>query len=84
MTRVQKQRIHATRRAKQRYGLELDKSDIDKIINLIQNRGAVETKKLTNARTLHVIQYKEQELKVIYDKKRHNVCTFMPIEWAGA
>ena len=84
MTHKQAQRVHSINRARQRYGLKLKKYDIDNIIILIQNRKAISVKKLTNSRTLHIVQYADRELKVIYDKNLHNICTFMPIDWNRA
>lgn len=81
MTRKQAQRLHSINRAKQRYGLVLKGADIDNIINLIQNKKSLVVIKLTNSRTMHIVYYAEQELKTVYDKKRHNLCTFLPTQW---
>jgi hypothetical protein len=80
-TRVKAQHKHAARRAKERYDLKLTKSDIIQIISIIQDRKATASKKLTNKRTMHIVKYKDKELKAIYDKRRHSICTFMPANW---
>jgi hypothetical protein len=81
LTRVKAQHKHAAKRAKERYDLKLTKSDMGQIISLIQDHKAIGSKKLTNRRTLHIIQYKNKKIKAIYDKKRHSICTFMPNNW---
>jgi len=73
------QRLHARRRARERYDLELTNADITRIVGAIRHGESVSTKKLTNTRTLHVVKFNEQLMRVIYDNKRHNVCTFLPI-----
>ncbi|MFA5152736.1 MAG: hypothetical protein WC554_09270 [Clostridia bacterium] len=73
------QRLHARRRARERYDLELTNADITRIVGAIRHGESVSTKKLTNTRTLHVVNFNEQMMRVIYDNKRHNVCTFLPL-----
>lgn len=79
MDRKQIQRLHARRRARERYGLNLSNKDITQIVRSIRSGGSISTTKQTNTRTLHVIIYDGQEMRVIYDNKRHNVCTFLPV-----
>lgn len=79
MTRTQLQRKHALKRAEERYGLKLTNDDIIHIISMIKHQKSISSKKLTNTRSLHIVNYADCELKTIYDNKRHNICTFLPV-----
>ena len=74
------QRLHARRRAMDRYGLWLSNSDIDNIVRMI-NAGKVrfiETE--TRERAVFVICYKKTICKVAYDKQMNNICSFLPMK----
>jgi len=75
------QRVHAKRRAKERYDIDLTTEDLREMSRNIQNND-VETHRgsITNTRTFHVLNWRGQELPVVYDKIRKVVVTFLPIE----
>ena len=80
MDKAKSQRIHAKRRALQRYDISLNREDLEKIIQLIQTGKGRCIEKQSNTRTIFIVEYKGKDCKVVYDKLRKNICTFLPME----
>lgn len=74
------QTLHALKRADQRYDLDLSPKDLGEIKYLIQSGNSRFLKKLSNSRTKHSVIYQDQLLIVVWDKTRHQICTFLPAE----
>lgn len=72
------QNVHAKKRALERYGLILNKSDIMEIVKQIIRGSAICLGKQTCSRTIFLTTYKGVELKVVYDKKRKSLRTILP------
>jgi len=70
--------LHAIKRARERYSLELSVADIEAISKTIRTRTTERVKVLSNARVVHKLIYKQKTILVIYDKKRHTLITFLP------
>lgn len=73
------QRVHAQRRAKQRYGVELSTRQIKEMARLIRASSdeAELIAKQSLSRKLYRVRYEGNTYNVIYDKKRSTVVTFL-------
>jgi predicted HTH domain antitoxin len=78
--KVVKERVHAKRRAKERYGIELNASSYEEINNIIRTGNAKLLKKQSLTRKLYEVRYRGILLKVAYDKARGQVVTFLPLQ----
>jgi hypothetical protein len=72
-------RRHARRRAAERYGLQLGRSTRTEIVGLIANSQAT----LVERQSLRVAVYDVTMadgylVRVVYDRKRHELVTFLP------
>ncbi len=74
--------VHAKQRAKERYGINLNKQARHEIVQMIQTNQAEFVGKESNSRTLWRVQYQDQSLNVVYDKARSTMCTVLPKEAA--
>lgn len=73
------QRIHAKKRAKERYGVDFTTSDLKNLIDKIQNRKAL----LIEKQSLRLSVFKVDIYYVVYDKKRKEIVTFLTEEMAN-
>lgn len=71
---------HAKQRAKERYGVDLNHDDRNKIVGMIQKNEAEFVGKQSNNRTLWRVSYQDKSLNVVYDKARNSMCTVLPKE----
>ena len=78
MTKKAAQRVHATRRAYERYGLDLHRRDIDALVRMIQRGNGVCIGKSSNRVTLWELEYAGNRLPVVYDRKRKTIVTVLP------
>jgi hypothetical protein len=70
---------HATKRAKERYHLLLTRQDLDSIAKIIQQGGSVFSRKISNTRSVHDLQYEDTLIRVVYDKLRNCLVTFLHV-----
>jgi hypothetical protein len=77
--RKRKGNLHAKERALERYEITLTKRDILNIIQLIQAGKSLDQFKLSNARSLHLIDYNNERLPVIYNKVTKRLVTVLKI-----
>lgn len=81
MTSKRKSQLkHAIRRAHERFGFELSKSDIQTIVKKITSGESIPIERQSNRVTIHTLWYNEQHLKVAYDKIRKSVITVMYVD----
>jgi hypothetical protein len=77
----QGERIHAKKRALERYGLVLTTADLRVLVSQIQSNGA----KLVEDQSLRVgvfmLTAREKEVLVAYDRKRKEIITFLDMKW---
>ena len=73
------QRIHAKKRALERYDLELTRTDMEAMVKQIMDN-EVDTfyRSSTNRNTLHKVTWEGRTLIVVYDKDRKTIVTFLP------
>lgn len=73
------ERIHAKRRAFERYGLSLVKRDIQEICRQIEARKDASLISRQSLRVSHwEVLFRNTTLHVVYDKRRDMVITFLP------
>lgn len=70
--------IHARTRALERYGQELTDSDLAEIVKKIQARNGVFVESQSHRVRVWNIEYKDETWKVVYDKFRKAIVTFLP------
>lgn len=73
------QRIHAKKRAAQRYGLVLNRGQLRQIVQLIQEERGVFLERQSLRVTLWQIEWEGRLCKVVYDSQRKNVVSFLPL-----
>jgi hypothetical protein len=78
VNKKQSLRVHAKKRAKERYGLDLNRTQLQEIIGKCRNGSA----KLLRHHSLRVreflVAWQGLELRVLYDKLRKEIITFLP------
>lgn len=74
------QRIHAKRRAVERYSLDLNRQDLRNIVTVIQSNKATPVEKQSHRVTVFDLTYNEVDVRVVYDKQRKTIVTFLPKE----
>ena len=80
MSKAEGQRIHAKRRALERYGVEFNREDLDRIIQQIRSKTrSISYFRITNRLSLHKVFYENIDvpLFVVYDKSRGTIATFL-------
>lgn len=80
MDKAQSQAKHAKRRALERYDLELSDRDLREIVRLIQAGKAQKTLKQSHRVTVCWLQFQGKTIKVVYDKSRKSIASFLPME----
>lgn len=73
--------IHAIRRAKERYDINLRREDIKEIVKLIQNNDSQSLVKRSNRVTIHEITYLNKVFIVVYDSLRKNIASFLSLNY---
>jgi len=77
------QRVHAKRRAKSRYGLDFTKEVRRSFTQKIQNNKAKFLYGQSRRVSIFEIVHDEKTYKVVYDKLRGEIVTFLPSEDIG-
>ena len=75
------QKLHAKKRARQRFNVEINKKDYNEIIKGIQSGKFPFVKSLSNRLSVFKITLNNTEANVLYDKSRKTLVTFMPTDW---
>lgn len=78
MNKQKAQRIHAKRRAYERYGLQLNKASYQDIVKLIQIGQTVCVERQSSRISVHELVYQGAKMRVVYDKTRKTIATFLP------
>lgn len=84
-TKTNAQKIHSKRRAKERYGLLLHRQARDEFSRLIANgnrSNKIIVAKPSLRLCIYLLKYQENWYKVVYDKLRHTLVTFLPMKEA--
>ena len=76
------ERIHAQKRAMERYGLEYKRIHLDLIRNGIRNQEVMLLFRITNRVSLRLWKYEDKDIYLLYDHNRQEVVTFLTKEMA--
>ncbi len=69
---------HAKRKARLRYDLEVTEYDLNQITKLIEEGQLRILERQSNQRWRVEVNYREQQLHLVYDQRRKQVITFLP------
>jgi hypothetical protein len=72
--------IHAKKRVLERYGIILYKDDLNHLVRMIQDGRGKFLEKESVRKTLWELKYKGTKFRVVYDKDRKAIITFLPRE----
>src|SRR5262245_10553695 len=80
-SKAEDQRRHALRRASERYGLTLSPGQYDELCHRIRHGqdGAVFLDRQSNRVSMWAVRHGLRWLPVIYDSRRHQIVTFLPV-----
>ena len=73
------QKLHAYKRIKQRFGIEMRREEYDDLIrqiNTSQTTGVHETCRVSH----HAVKVRGQEMVAVYDRQRNTITTFLTRE----
>lgn len=70
---------HSKRRATSRYAVSLTNAEINTITERIQQGLSLFAERISTNRSLHIIQYNDKYIRVIYDKAKKTTATFLPL-----
>ena len=73
------QRIHAKRRALQRFAINLDSHKQDEIVKLIQEGKATFLRRDSTRVSIFAIRFESKLLKVVYDSQRKTLASVLPM-----
>lgn len=77
------QRIHAKRRASERYGLTLNRHEMRGIVTQIRRGKAKFLSRESNRLTHWIAKIHGNDTRIVYDSERHTIVTFLPPENAN-
>lgn len=80
MNKVEAERVHAKRRAKERFGLNLTKDVRDLLRGKIKRGEGTFISRRSRRISIWRISYENIFYRVVYDKDRHEIVTFLPEE----
>lgn len=75
------QRLHAKKRARQRYGINLNSALNRAIIKGIQGGEYRVLAGISNTRSVFEVCIENRYIAIVYDNVRKNVVTFLPVGW---
>lgn len=80
--RIDAQPEHAKIRAEQRYGLHLNNYDLDQIAAMLRTHPPTGTFVQAHSayRKEWIVTYQGRDLRLIYNKRTHQIQTFLPYE----
>ena len=78
MQKKKSQEKHAKIRAFERYGLTLNKSEMQQLASQVKKNKAKAIKQITNRVSLAIVTWKDIDYPVIYDRMRKTIVTFLP------
>lgn len=79
MSKAKAQRRHAQRRARGRYGVHLNRADLDAMVRQIQAGKATFLRRQSGRVSLFAVDMQGLRVPVVYDRKRKTIVTVLPI-----
>lgn len=82
-SKKKRQKHHAQRRARERFGIYLTDNDVNEIIKMIQNasKKVLFVEKQSNRVSVFQVTYGDEVFGVVYDKIRKMIVTVLKKEW---
>lgn len=80
MTKAQAQRIHATKRAEERYGMTLTRDMHHQLVKMIQSGKSTVIERQSLRVSVHELMIEDEPVRVVYDRIRKTIVTFLPFE----
>ncbi len=80
MSKKDSQKVHARKRAMERYGIRFTLEVRRNLVSQIQNRRAVFLDSRSNREKSFAVRYGDQWIPVVYDNKSQEIVTFLPPE----
>lgn len=77
MKKRRSEKLHAKKRAKQRYKIDLSHEEYEALCRQIRDGESIFVKKQSNTRTIHDVTYKNKVMRAVYDKLRKCIVTFL-------
>jgi hypothetical protein len=71
---------HVIHRSEQRYGIRLNSKKRKEIVRIIQSNGSTGLKRISNTKTLYMVNYEGQDILVLYSRARKTILTVYPKE----
>lgn len=78
-----RERRHAMQRAKERYGIVLTGAVRDEIVASIRGNRSTVAWRTSNRSVVHDVAYDGRTVRVVYDKARGEIVTFLPMTEGG-
>ena len=78
MTKAQAQRLHAKRRADERYGLTLNRAALEAMAREIRAGRSTPLGRQTHRTSLHLVTVDGETVRVVYDRNRKTIVTCLP------
>lgn len=75
--KAQSERVHAKKRAEERFGVTLNRHDIRDIVYQIQNHSAIFVEKQSQRVSVFVVNLKGIQAFAVYDRVRQTIITFL-------
>jgi hypothetical protein len=79
--KIHAERIHAKRRALERYNLGLNREQLNELTQMIQQGKSRFLEKQSLRVSIHELQAFDRTLYVVYDKNRKTIITFLPLQY---
>ncbi len=75
------QKIHARKRASQRYGMNFGPIRLNRAIEQIRNNEVIILERSSSSKKVFLVELDEEFCPVVYDNKRKEIVTFLPREY---
>ena|SRR3989344_2761338 len=73
-------RMHAKRRAFERYGITLNRHDVKQIVQMIRDGSGKFLRRQSRIRVHWEVEFRSVKMRVVYDSLRDEIITFLPFE----
>lgn len=80
MNKLKAERIHAKSRFWERFDITLNKRDYRELCEQIKSGKAQFINRQSNRVTKWLVKYKNEQIIAVYDKIRHQIITFYPLD----
>jgi hypothetical protein len=82
LTKYGAQVVHATRRARERYGLSLDRETYNQLVKKIRTGRDVKLLERESRRVSHyLVKHEDRWYPIVFDWVRNTIVTFLPNEY---